>query len=111
MKRSMLAVPVRKVDESSSARPEEQQDLLAVEEPLQIRLAGRDISITMRTPGYDEELAAGFLFTEGIVRASSDIAHIECGDNLVFRRNIHLSCAHVCAKAFQFRLGLGILFG
>ena len=43
-------------------------DLLAVEEPLEIMLDRRNISITMRTPGNDEELPAGFLFTEGILR-------------------------------------------
>lgn len=56
-------------------------DLLAVEEPLEIRLeygpAGhrtvKNLSVTMRTPGADEDLAAGFLFTEGIVQRASDI--------------------------------------
>jgi FdhD protein len=42
-------------------------DLLAVEEPLQIRLAGEDVALAMRTPGHDEELALGFLYTEGII--------------------------------------------
>lgn len=68
----------------SSARA----DNVAVEEPLEIRLgfttsdgrATRSISITMRTPGNDEELAAGFLFTESIIHSSSDIASIDvCG--------------------------------
>ncbi len=63
-------------------------DSVAVEEPLEIRLgfstpegrAVRSISITMRTPGNDEELAAGFLFGESIVREREDIASIEtCG--------------------------------
>src|SRR3954447_7272421 len=49
-------------------------DSLAVEEPLQIRLAGEDVTITMRTPGHDYDLAAGFLFSEGII---SGKAHIE----------------------------------
>jgi FdhD protein len=44
----------------------EEQDLVAVEEPLQIRIGSRSIAITMRTPGQDAELAVGFLFTEGI---------------------------------------------
>lgn len=60
-----------------------QQDVLAVEEPLQIQLqlnsaTGRitkNIAVTMRTPGNDDELAAGFLFTEGIITNSS---HIDC---------------------------------
>ncbi len=63
-------------------------DSVAVEEPLEIRLgfstpdgrAVRSISITMRTPGNDDELAAGFLYGESIIRKRNDIASIEvCG--------------------------------
>ena len=52
------------------------RDLLAVEEPLEIRLAGRRFTITMRTPGHDEELVTGFLFTEGFVSAANEIGEI-----------------------------------
>jgi FdhD protein len=55
----------------------EQHDDLAEEEPLEIRVRGRAISVTMRTPGHDPELAAGFLLTEGIVRAPRDIMRAE----------------------------------
>lgn len=57
-------------------------DLVATEEPFEIRLgysrrdgsrAEEPVSITMRTPGHDEDLAVGFLFTEGIIRARSDV--------------------------------------
>ena len=67
---------------------EQFDDLLAVEEPLEIRLGfsengkltQRAISITMRTPGDDGELAAGFLFTEGIVTSPNQIRKIRhCG--------------------------------
>src|SRR4051812_17943821 len=55
-------------------------DELAVEEPLEIRVRGRAISVTMRTPGHDAELAAGFLLSEGIVRAAGDVLRVEpCG--------------------------------
>lgn len=62
----------------------EEQDLLAVEEPLEIRLEygpplsrrTKSLSVTMRTPGADEDLVAGFLFTEGIVRRLSDIVSV-----------------------------------
>jgi FdhD protein len=66
----------------------ESTDLLAVEEPLEIRLGfeqdgkltHRAISITMRTPGEDAQLAAGFLFTEGIVKTTDQIKQIRhCG--------------------------------
>jgi len=48
-------------------------DHLAVEEPLEIRLGGRSLSVTMRTPGEDEELVAGFLFSEGIITDADDL--------------------------------------
>lgn len=69
-------------------------DKLAMEEPLEIRLAFgegvnrtvRNISVTMRTPGSDAELATGFLFTEGIIKDHSDLASvahcfIACAEN------------------------------
>src|SRR4051794_27290645 len=57
-------------------------DELAGEEPLEIRVRGRAVSVTMRTPGHDEELAAGFLLTEGIVRRREDLLRVEhCGRN------------------------------
>src|SRR3954464_2961302 len=52
-------------------------DELAVEEPLEIRVKNRAVSVTMRTPGHDEELAAGFLLTEGMIHARSDVVRIE----------------------------------
>src|SRR5213592_3229282 len=44
----------------------EEQDQVAVEEPLEIRIGGQPVAITMRTPGHDEELALGFCLTEGL---------------------------------------------
>ena len=49
------------------------QDHLAVEEPLEIRLGGVNLSVTMRTPGDDEELVAGLLFSEGIIGGADDL--------------------------------------
>jgi FdhD protein len=54
-------------------------DDLAAEEPLEIRIGGAPITITMRTPGDDFELAAGFLHAEGIVDRREDIARISFG--------------------------------
>ena len=51
-------------------------DELAVEEPLEIRIDSRTIVVTMRTPGHDDELAAGFLFTEGLIRSRDDVRSI-----------------------------------
>ena len=74
-------MPIHKARDGDSILPA--QDLLAVEEPLQIRVNGRGLSITMRTPGHDGELAAGFLFTEGIVKTRADVRGIECEENSV----------------------------
>ena len=52
------------------------EDFVAREEPLEIRVEGRSIAVVMRTPGNDEELAAGFLLTEGVVRTAADIFEI-----------------------------------
>ncbi len=62
-----------------------ENDILSIEEPLEIsarffhndRAIEKKISVTMRTPGEDEELAIGFLFTEGIIKGFSDILHSE----------------------------------
>src|SRR5215470_5097451 len=51
-------------------------DALAVEEPLEIRLAGRRFTLTMRTPGHDEELATGFLLAEGFITKPSELGEI-----------------------------------
>ncbi|MSU41998.1 MAG: formate dehydrogenase accessory sulfurtransferase FdhD [Pedosphaera sp.] len=51
-------------------------DLLSAEEPLEIRVRGQSIAITMRTPGHDEELAAGFLLTESIIQHREDVLEI-----------------------------------
>ena len=78
----------------SASGPVISPDLLAVEEPLEIRLGcdvggrreHRPVSITMRTPGNDVELAVGFLFTEGIVLARNQIADVRlCGSGNVVR--------------------------
>ena len=47
-------------------------DEVAVEEPLEIRVDGRALAVTMRTPGHDEELAAGFLYGEGLIDAAPE---------------------------------------
>ena len=86
-----INIPVIKVSGRQTAVT---TDLLAVEEPLEIRIAYgpqevrsvKAISVTMRTPGNDEELATGFLLTEGIISSKKDlsaVAHcfIACAEN------------------------------
>ncbi|SLK03399.1 formate dehydrogenase accessory sulfurtransferase FdhD [Arthrobacter sp. P2b] len=52
------------------------EDVLAAEEPLEIRLAGRSFAVTMRTPGDDFDLVAGFLVSEGVIRHQSDLVSL-----------------------------------
>ncbi len=70
---TFISGEIARVDEEKILSDE---DRVAVEEPLEIRLGRSPIAVTMRTPGHDHELAAGFLFTEGIVRSPNDIATI-----------------------------------
>jgi FdhD protein len=54
---------------SASIQREGALDRVAVEEPLEIRVGGEALAVTMRTPGHDEELALGFLVGEGLIGA------------------------------------------
>jgi len=56
-------------------------DMLAVEEPLEIRLNGAPLTVTMRTPGNDRELAAGFLLTEGVIESPDEISGLRAADS------------------------------
>ena len=60
--------------EGDASRTDE--DVVAIEEPLEIRIGDKPVSVTLRTPGDDFDLAAGFLFTEAILHSPGDIASI-----------------------------------
>lgn len=56
-------------------------DQLAAEEPLELQIGGTPLTVMMRTPGHERELALGFLFGEGIIRAASDVAQMRIVPN------------------------------
>jgi FdhD protein len=65
---------------AAGATERARQDEVAIEEPLEIRVAGEALAVTMRTPGHDHELAAGLLLSEGIVSSADQLGSIaHCG--------------------------------
>src|SRR5215471_4647623 len=71
--RDSRRVAVLKIDER---QPEHVEDDVVIEEPLEIRVNGDSLSVTMRTPGDDFDLAVGLLRTEGIIRSREEIGTI-----------------------------------
>lgn len=60
--------------------PRSFEDVVAVEEPLEIRISGETLAITMRTPGNDRELVLGFLLAEGVIASAADVSTVtHCG--------------------------------
>lgn len=88
-RQSVRQFEIQRIGVGAGTAAEADCDVVATEEPLEIRLgysraggerAEQSISITMRTPGSDEELALGFLFTEGIITKREDVASVgPCG--------------------------------
>ncbi|MHB8753431.1 MAG: formate dehydrogenase accessory sulfurtransferase FdhD [Candidatus Acidiferrales bacterium] len=70
-------VDVTQVNEWNDGRLRSLQDYLVGEEPLQIRVGKHALTVTMRTPGHDTELASGFLFTEGLIQRREQIISID----------------------------------
>src|SRR5689334_14378082 len=66
---------------TSAGEHSKERDELAVEEPLEIRVDGRPLAVTMRTPGEDEELAVGFLAGEGLISGRGDVADVGATDD------------------------------
>jgi FdhD protein len=75
--RKARSVDLTKVFEWDDGKLRRKDDYLAAEEPLEIRVGDEPLSVTMRTPGHDRELAAGFLFTEGLIQRREQIVGLE----------------------------------
>lgn len=103
--RSIRNLPVRRVNGLLSAPMSER---LSVEEPLEIRVVFgprenrvvKSISVTMRTPGHDRELALGFLFTEGVIRSYEEVTkvyHIDMGCSRQKQNIVQVALAEHCS--------------
>lgn len=77
MSRKARRVDLTQVSEWDDGKLRRKDDYLAGEEPLEIRIGEHPLSVTMRTPGHDLELAAGFLFTEGLVQRREQVLKLE----------------------------------
>jgi FdhD protein len=75
--RKASKVELTQVSEWDDGKLRRKDDYLAGEEPLEIRIGEHPLSVTMRTPGHDLELAAGFLFTEGLVQRREQVLQLE----------------------------------
>lgn len=62
---------------SSDKSAEQIEDVVSAEQPLEIRVRGQSVAITMRTPGHDRELAAGFAISEGLIKEPSQLLEVE----------------------------------
>jgi len=80
VRRRVHRLTVSRPGADGAGRSEDRADLLAAEEPLGIRVDGAALTMTMRTPGDDIELAAGFLVSEGVVGSAADIATMKVCD-------------------------------
>src|SRR3981189_3656031 len=72
-------------EDSAASRVE---DYLAGEEPLEMRAGRYSLGVTLRTPGNDEELVAGFLFTEGIISRREDLVALRMPSDSAPERNL-----------------------
>jgi FdhD protein len=73
---AVRSINLTRVDEWKDGRVHSFQDCLVSEEPLEIRVNGEPFTVTMRTPGHDLELAAGLLFTEGVIQSGCEITSV-----------------------------------
>ena len=81
-------IEITQVTEWQDGRATQFEDYLAAEEPLEIRAGRHSLGVTLRTPGRDEELVAGFLFTEGIIAQREDLLALRMPADTAVERNV-----------------------
>jgi FdhD protein len=85
MNRNIALTHVTKWNDGRASRVE---DYLAAEEPLEMRSGRRSLGVTLRTPGDDEELVVGFLFTEGIISRREDLVALKMPGDVAPKKNV-----------------------
>ena len=81
-------IELTQVTEWENGKAARVEDCLAAEEPLEMRAGRYSLGITLRTPGDDEDLVAGFLFTEGILSRREDLVALRMPDDTAPNRNL-----------------------
>ncbi|MBX3206567.1 MAG: formate dehydrogenase accessory sulfurtransferase FdhD [Labilithrix sp.] len=78
--RAVRSFDVERHGADATGAGEARADEVAVEEPLEVRISGETLAITMRTPGHDRELVLGFLLAEGVIASADDVSSlVHCG--------------------------------
>src|SRR3984957_10131223 len=83
-------IEVTQVTEWKDGEAVRVEDYLAAEEPLEMRAGRNSLGVTLRTPGDDKELVAGFIFTEGIISTQEDIVSMKMPGEASPQRNLVL---------------------
>ena len=81
-------IEITQVTEWQDGKATQVEDYLAAEEPLEMRAGRHSLGVTLRTPGDDEELVAGFLFTEGIISRREDLVALRMPGDTAAERNL-----------------------
>jgi FdhD protein len=102
--RRLRTVDLTQVTEWENGAVRRVEDFLAGEEPLEMRVGRRSLGVTLRTPGSDPELVAGFLFTEGIITRREQLLSLRAGEDSV-------GDASARANLVRVRLGRGAHLG
>lgn len=97
--RQPRSIDLTQVSEWNDGKVQRKQDYLAAEEPLEIRIGADPLSVTMRTPGQDTELAAGFLFTEGLVQSREQILRLDVDESSTEANRGNLVQVELAAEA------------
>jgi len=93
--RRIPSIEVTAVTEWEDDEAKRVQDYLAAEEPLEMRAGKHSLGVTLRTPGDDRELVAGFLFTEGIITQPEQLLSVDTADNVTGNSDAQTNLVHV----------------